>query len=137
MLQTRSDALLVVVKNTGGNVNAIIETAQMSSNGVALTAGYAVVAASATDNTVVSAVATRKIRVLAYSLMAVTPVNARWQSGTGAANLLTGFMFLGASGGLVAPYNPVGWFETSGNNLLNLKCAAAQSVGGCITYLEI
>ncbi len=129
---------VVNVANTSGlKAFATLETAQMSSNGVALTAGYAVINASGTNNTLVSAVATRKIRVLAFNMMTPVGVNAQFQSGTGASNLLTGTYFMASNGGLVADYNPVGWFETSGNNLLNLKLSAAQSVGGCLTYLEI
>jgi len=156
----QSGTWVVTVANTGGttlsqtlantagwviaqsNTNGLrefstIETGQMSSMGVALTAGYAVINANGTNNTIVSAVAGRKIRVIAYNLMSELGNNVRFQSGTGASNLLTGFHFIGTNGGLVAGYNPVGWFETSGGNLLNLKCATAQSVGGGITYLEI
>ena len=119
------------------NLVGIIETGRMSSNGVMLTAGYAVINASGTNNTLVAAIATRKIRVLAYNMISQVGVNAQFQSGTGASNLLTGVYFISSNGGLVAPYCPVGWFESSGNSLLNLKLSAAQSIGGCMTYLEI
>ena len=129
---------IVAISNTSGiKTFATLETAQMSSNGVALTAGYAIIAGSGTDNTIVAAVATKKIRVLSYHIMSLVGNNIRFQSGTGASNLLTGFSYIGSNGGLVAPYNPMGWFETSGNNLLNIKMTAAQSIGGCLTYLEI
>ena len=129
---------IVSVANTSGiKTFTTLETAQMSSNGIALTAGYAVINASGTDNTIVSAVTTKKIRVLAFNLMSSFGNNAIFQSGTGVSNLLTGTYFIGSNGGLVAGYNPVGWFESSGNNLLNLKLSQAQSVGGSLTYLEI
>lgn len=129
---------VVAVSNTSGiKVFSTIETAQMSSNGVALTAGFAVINATGTNNTLVSAVTNRKLRVLSYNFMSGVGNNVQFQSGTGASNLLTGTYFVGSNGGLVAPYNPIGWFETAASNLLNLKMASAQSVGGCITYLEI
>lgn len=129
--------VLSIANTSGIKTFATLETAQMSSNGVALTAGYAVIAASGTDNTIVAAVATKKIRVLAFNMISQVGVNARFQSGTGASNLLTGTYFISSNGGLVAGYNPMGWFESSGNNLLNLKLSAATSIGGSLTYLEI
>ena len=148
MAQSNTAGITVNVINSGGwvfsqsntsglKVFATLETAQMSSNGVALTAGYAIINASGTNNTIVSAVSAKKIRVLSFNMMSSVGNNAIFQSGTGASNLLTGTYFMGSNGGIVAPYNPVGLFESSGGNLLNLKLSAAQSVGGVLTYLEI
>ena len=137
MVQNSAGWVVNVANTSGLKTFATLETAQMSSNGVALTAGYAIIAGSGTDNTIVAAVATKKIRVLSYHIMSLVGNNIRFQSGTGASNLLTGFSYIGSNGGLVAPYNPMGWFETSGNNLLNIKMTAAQTIGGCLTYLEI
>jgi hypothetical protein len=44
---------------------------------------------------------------------------------------------LAANGGYVLPYNPVGWFETASNTLLNLNLSAANAVRGSITYIEV
>lgn len=129
---------VVSIANTSGlKTFSTLETSQMSSNGIAITAGFAIISASGTDNTIVSAVATKRIRILAFNMMSNVGNNAIFQSGTGASNLLTGTYFIGSNGGIVGGYNPMGWFQTSGNNLLNLKLSAAQSVGGSITYLEI
>jgi hypothetical protein len=88
------------------------------------------------NNTVVAAVPDYKIRVLALSLSASAAVNAKFQSGAGGTDL-TGLYYLAANGGMVLPYNKLGWFETGVNALLNLNLSGAIPVGGCITYIEV
>jgi hypothetical protein len=46
-------------------------------------------------------------------------------------------MSLAANGGVSAPYNPLGHFETTANTTLNLNLSAAQSVDGHLTYIEV
>lgn len=128
---------VIAVSNTAGRtVFATHESAQMSSSGVVLTPKFAVISASATDNTIVAAVATKAIRVIQMDMMSLVGVNGRFLSGVGGA-VLTGFSFIGSNGGLVRPFSPVGWFQTATNTLLNLNLSAAQSVGGCLTYVEV
>jgi hypothetical protein len=63
-------------------------------------------------------------------------VNAKFQSGAGGTDL-TGLYYLAANGGMVLPYNKLGWFETAVSALLNLNLSGAIPVGGCITYIEV
>lgn len=98
---------------------------------------FAAISASGSgNNTVVSAVTSRKIRVLALAMMAVTAVNAKFQSGASGTDL-TGLFYPAANGGFVLPFNPQGWFETTSGALLNLNLSGAVAVGGCLLYQEI
>lgn len=114
-----------------------IESSSMRVSGVAATPKFATIAASSSgNNTIVAAVNPKKLRVLAAQLVANGAVNAKWQSGASGTDL-TGLAYLAANGGLVLPYNPVGWFETASNTLLNLNLSGAVAVGGSITYIEV
>lgn len=98
----------------------------------------AVIAASSSgDNTLVAAAgAGVKIRVLAVAVVAAGDVDARFESGA-SGTALTGVMDLTTNSGFVLPFNPMGWFETADNTLLNLELSGATSVAGCLTYVEV
>lgn len=98
----------------------------------------AVIAASSSgDNTLVAAAgAGVKIRVLAVALVAAGDVLARFESGA-SGTALTGQMDLTTNSGFVLPFNPMGWFETADNALLNLELDGGVSVAGCLTYVEV
>jgi hypothetical protein len=118
-------------------VGASAESSSMTVAGVNVTPKFATIAASASgNNTIVAAVTSKKIRVLAAQLTANGSVNAKWQSGAGGTDL-TGLAYLVVNTGYVLPYNPAGWFETASNTLLNLNLSAAIAVGGSITYIEV
>jgi hypothetical protein len=103
----------------------------------ALTPKFAVIdVASSGDNTILAAVNPKKIRVLSYVLVASAAVTVRFESGA-SGTALTGQMQLAANGGVVAPYNPLGHFETASNTLLNLELSGANSVDGHLTYVEV
>lgn len=89
------------------------------------------------DNTLVAAVAGKKIRVLAlFAIMTGTSVTIRFESGAG-GTALTGQMTPTQGGGFVLPYCPVGWFETTAGALLNMELGGAQSVDGVLVYTEV
>jgi hypothetical protein len=139
---------VVVMGQSGGSAyplaadsNGSLAVAQasdaMAVAGVAVTPKFAVIdVASSGDNTVLAAVASKKIRVLALMLVASGTVNVRFESGAG-GTALTGIMPLVANSGFVLPHNPLGWFETASNTLLNLELGGAVSVDGCLTYIEV
>lgn len=98
---------------------------------------YLAIAVAATDNTLVAAVAAKKIRVVSLFMVASGGANnARFESGTG-GTALTGVMNLAANGQLPLPFNPAGWFETAVNTLLNLELSAATAVGGVLGYVLV
>lgn len=102
-----------------------------------LTPKFAKIAASGSgDNTIVAAVASKKIRVLAYNFIANGAVNAKFQTGAGGTDL-TGLKYCVANSGICAPFNPLGWFETVAGALLNLNLSAGVAVGGELLYVEV
>lgn len=122
---------------TTDTITAKLATDAIQNGTTALTPKFAVIDnATSGDNTIVSAVASKKIRVLSLFLVAAGAVNVRFESGAG-GTALTGQMNLAANGGFVLPFNPVGWFETASNTLLNLELSGAVSVDGSLTYVEV
>lgn len=89
------------------------------------------------DNTVVAAVAGKKIRVVGFVLVAAGAVDARFESDAD-GTALTGVMTLAAAGDRIASgFSPLGWFETAAGELLNLELSGAVSVDGMLTYLLV
>ena len=96
---------------------------------------YAAVAAAVLgDNTLVAAVAGKRIRVHSLVLVATGGTNdVALESGAGGTPL-TGDMGLAADGQLVLPHNPAGWCQTAVGELLNLELSAATAVAGMLAY---
>lgn len=118
-------------------VQASIESGQMTAAGTVVTPKFAVIdAATSGDNTLVAAVSSKKIRVLALFLVSAGTVNVRFESGAG-GTALTGQMNLVVNTGFVLPFNPAGWFETAATTLLNMELSAAISCDGSLTYIEV
>jgi len=88
------------------------------------------------DNTLVAAVATARIRVLALFLISRGSVNVRFEDGAG-GTALTGVMNLVVNTGFVLPFAEVGWFETGINTLLNMELSTNINVDGSLVYLEV
>lgn len=139
-LGEQTTALETIATNAASTDPAavVFDTASMRNGTTALTPKYAAISASASgDNTIVTAVAGKKIRVLAYNLIGAGAVSARFQSGASGAYLTGAKAIAGAGGGICAPFNPVGWFETAAAALLNLELSDAVAVGGEIVYVEV
>lgn len=123
--------------NLIGKASVGQDTASLYNGATALTPKFAVISgATSGNNTLVAAVADKKIRVVALTAVAITAVTVRFESGAD-GTALTGVMSIGATGGFVLPYNPVGWFETGTNTLLNMELGGAVQVSGCLTYVEV
>lgn len=119
------------------NVGVALQTDVILSDTTALTPKYAIIdAASSGNNTLLAAVTDKKIRVLSLLLVAAGTVAARFESAAD-GTALSGQMNLVANSGFTLPFNPVGWFETGSNALLNLELGGAVSVDGCLTYVEV
>lgn len=123
---------------TTDTITAKLATDTIQNGTTALTPKFAKIAASSSgNNTLVSAVVGKKIRVLAYNFIGNGAVNAKFQDGAGGTDL-TGLKYIAAAGGgICAPFNPVGWFEGGTNTLLNLNLSGAVAVGGEIVYVEV
>ena len=119
------------------SIGAYQQTDKLYDGTTALTPKFIKIdAATSGDNTIVAAVAGKKIRVLSGVLISSGTVNARFESGA-SGTALTGQMSLIANVGFQIPPCLWGNFETAASALLNLELSAAISVGGWITYIEI
>jgi hypothetical protein len=98
-------------------------------------ATVAITSAGAGDNTLVAAVAGKKIRVHGYELSASAAVNAKFRSGT---TDITGLIYLAAAGSGADAQDragdPDGLFETVAGQALVLNLSAAVAVGGWVDY---
>lgn len=84
------------------------------------------------DNAIVVADATRKIKVVSYTMVAEGTVAARWRSAT---NNKSGAMPLVANSGIAISEKAGNWLlETNVNEALNLNLSAAIGVRGHISY---
>jgi len=134
---TADYSALITDQNGRLYVNSAIDSSAMSAAGAALTPKFAAIAASSSgNNTLVAAVTSNKIRVLALYLVSAGTTTVKFQSAAGGTDL-TGASALVANTGFVLPYNPVGWFQTVSGELLNLVLSGAISVAGGLTYVEI
>jgi len=118
-------------------ITAKLATDALQDGLTALTPKFAIInAAGSGDNTLIAAVADKKIRVLQYALVTSAAITVRFESGAG-GSALSGQMQFAANGGISVPFNPLGHFETAANTLLNLELSSADSVGGHLTYVEV
>lgn len=132
-----TDVALPAGTNLLGSASAKLGTDAIMDGVTPLTPKFAAIAASSSgDNTLVAAVATKKIRVLSYTLVAAGAVVCRFEDGAG-GTAKSGQMALAANGILSVPFSPVGHFETTANTLLNLELGGAVSVAGHICYVEV
>lgn len=127
----------VVMASNQTAIPASLESNSLYAGTTALVPKFAAISASSSgNNTLIAAVASKKIRVLSYTLVCTTAVTAKLQSGASGTDL-TGAMPFGANGGVSAPFNPLGHFETAVNTLLNLSLGSAVAVAGHICYVEV
>lgn len=96
----------------------------------------AVSIASMGANTVVAAVANRKILLLGVGLMAGGTVDLTFKDGA-SGSALSGAWPLIANTGFVLPFNPSGWTVTSADTLLNFSLSGAVQVSGVCLYAEV
>lgn len=94
----------------------------------------AIAAATAGDNTLVAAVAGKRIRVHSLVLVASGGANTAALESDAGGTALTGDMDIVDNGQLILPHNPAGWCQTVAGELLNLELSAATAVAGMLTY---
>jgi len=104
-----------------------------------LTVGYgsvsfATINATNSGNTqVVGAVSGKRIRVIAFAVVANATVNIKFQSGT---TDITGSMRVVEGGGIAHAYDG-GLFQTAVGQALNINLSANATVGGYVVYREV
>lgn len=92
--------------------------------------------ATSGNNTLVAAVAGKRIRVISLFAVASGAVVVRFESAAD-GTALTGQMNVGANGNIDMQFNPEGWFQTVAAELLNMELGGATSVDGCLTYVLV
>lgn len=95
------------------------------------------VAASQTDSAVVSAVAGRKIRVLAFLLNQgdTTASTVTFNTKPAGSGTAISVAFKAAANGVVAaPLSPGGWFETNAGEGLSVTTGAGSTTGIQVVY---
>lgn len=123
--------------NLIGEVSASNETSTVYNGTTALTPLFANLTASSSGvTTLIALVSSKKIRVLALSLVANGAVNVKFQSHVTPTDI-SGLYYLAANGGMVLPYNPVGWFQTVSGEALDINLSGAVAVGGSIVYVTV
>lgn len=98
-------------------------------------AKHTAISGASTDNTIVAAVASKRILPTSFWIVCAADVDVRFEDGAG-GTALTGVMSFGK--GLSAVTNDDGLFNpTTANTLLNMELGAAVQVSGAMTYYEI
>ena len=104
-----------------------------------LTFGYSAVlyalinATSFGDTQIVPAVSGKRIRVIAYAVIANATVSIKFRSGT---TDITGSMRIVEGGGIAHAYDG-GLFETAVGQALNINLSTNATVGGYVVYREV
>lgn len=95
---------------------------------------YALINANtANDITIVNGVASKRIRVIAFALVASGTVNVKFKSGT---TDITGTMRFVEAGGIAHAFEG-GLFQTNVGESLNINLSANVQVGGYVVYEEV
>lgn len=90
------------------------------------------------NNTLVSAVAGYRIRVLSYDFVVNGEVSVRFESGADGTALSGVMPFASKGQGKISVYTGShGVFETAAGELLNMELSAAVQVSGHLTYTLI
>jgi hypothetical protein len=124
--------------DSSGNqyVAAYGTTDTIYSGTTALTPKFATISFNSSGaNTAVAAVASKRIRVLSYTLIANAAVNVKFQSST--TSDITGLLYLAANTGASVAYSPVGLFQTVAGEALSINLSGAIAVGGHLVYVEV
>jgi hypothetical protein len=125
---------------TTDNIGAKIATDAIMNGTTALTPKFAAIAAASSgSNTLVAAVTSKKIRVLA--LMGVVNAATNIYFDDGASNIIfggsTNKIELVANQGFVLQFNPIGWMETASGQALRVNLSAANKFSGGVVYVEV
>lgn len=119
------------------SMQAYDSTDAIYSAGTALVPKFAALTAAASGaTTLIAAVTSKKIRVIALYLTSNGAVNVKFQSHVTPTDL-TGLGYEVANTGFVLPYNPVGWFQSIAGEALDINLSASVAVGGSLVYVEV
>ena len=131
-------ATQVARDRTTDNMGVGLQTDVVMNDTTTITPKFAsIVATLSGNNTLVSAVSGKKIRVFSMEFVVGTAdLGVRLENGASGTSI-TGRMDFAGNSGLVLPFSPIGWMETDGNVLLNMELSGAGTVTGSLVYGEI
>lgn len=129
-------SLAALVADTD-TVNVGQDSSVMFLGATSVTPKFAAISASSSgDNTIVTGVTSKKIRVLAFRVNGSAAVNWKFQSSTGGD--ITGLFYCVSGGqGEIGAFSPVGLFQTVAGEDLQLNLSGAVAVGGYVVYIEV
>lgn len=116
--------------------SAIISPAQQSPDTLK---AFANINAGTTDGAIITAVATRILRIVSVACVAAgTATNITFNSKSGSAGTAITCLFAnGANGGEVLPYNPKGWFDTNQGEGLTATTGGGSATGVLVNYFLV
>jgi hypothetical protein len=119
---------LAIIPNRDGSVNVAWIVSTPAGGGKA---PISVAGAGAT--TIVAAVPGKIIRIISAYLVVGGAVNINWQSHNTTSDA-DGVQDFAQNGGIVLPFNPIGWFDTVAGEALDIVTSTGAQVGGNLTY---
>lgn len=125
--------------NLIGKVAAGNTTDVVYNGTTALTPKYAFFSTSSSgEQQVIALVAAKKLRVLAFTITgAGTATGVTFRTGSGGTAISAAYQVVSTLPTIVAPYCPVGWFETAAGERLSVNNSAAQSITIHVVYVEV
>lgn len=131
---------LVALPTDQITLSVAADTAKLANgaSGTYLTPKFQKITASLSGaTTVVAAVTSKKIRVLAWDVVVNAAVNFKWQSHVTPTDITGLYYMAGQGNGVARGYNPLGYFETIAGEALDINLSGAVAVGGVLTYVEV
>ncbi len=119
---------LAIIPNRDGSVNVSLVVTTAGGGGKA-----PISVATPGATTIVAAVPGKIIRVISLYMVVGGAVNINWQSHTTTSDS-DGVQDFATNGGIVLPFNPIGWFDTVAGEALDIVTSNGSQVGGNLTY---
>lgn len=132
-------ATMPAADRTTDSIAAAPEFGKVVIDGTVYTVTTVIVDASTSgNNTIVSAVASKTIRVLAFDLVANAAVTAYWRDGTAGSKRSGSYYFGGTGHGIAKSSAHIPVLATgSVNTALVLNLSGAVAVGGTVSYITV
>lgn len=137
--KTSANSAPSVLATDEATLSVAFDTTQLMNgvSGVGLTPTKVKIATTtATTTTLVALVASKKIRIVALYLVTSAACTITLQSHTTTSNS-DGGLAHAANSGIVLPFNPIGWFDTTAGEALDMVTSATANVSGQLTYVAV
>lgn len=134
-----ASALPAGTNTIGGTIASTGDAYYNGTTSLTVKRAFANIAASTTDGSVIAAVTSKKLRVLAaYVVAGGTATDVTFNSKpAGAGSAISATIAGGANSGAVLPYTPLGWLETVAGEGLTVTTGAGSTVGVQVLYVEV